>query len=82
LQTEEEEDPAKEAFNGTAFAQFVFGPSGRQTRAVLLSSADSKEPRQWPAIRGVDPVDQLKAPVGGIQANDARAKVIETNGQC
>jgi len=37
LQTEEEEDPAKEAFNGTAFAQFVFGPSGRQTRAVLLS---------------------------------------------
>jgi hypothetical protein len=37
LQPKEEENTAKEAFNGAAFAQFLFGPSGRQAGAVLLS---------------------------------------------
>jgi hypothetical protein len=32
----EEKDPAKEAFDATALAQFLFGPGGRQARAVLL----------------------------------------------
>ncbi len=38
----EEEDAAKEAFDCTAFAQFLLGPGGRQARAVLLSGAGSK----------------------------------------
>ena len=36
LQMEEEKDPTKEAFDTTALAQFLFGPGGRQARAVLL----------------------------------------------
>ena len=41
LQTKEEENAAKEAFNGAAFAQFFLGPRWRQARAVLLASAGS-----------------------------------------
>ncbi len=37
LQMEEKEDSTKEAFNGAAFAQFVFGPGGRQAPAILLA---------------------------------------------
>jgi hypothetical protein len=32
----EEEDAPKKAFDGTAFASFLFGPGGWQARAVLL----------------------------------------------
>ena len=32
----EEEDATKEAFDGAAFAQFLFGPGGRQTGAIFL----------------------------------------------
>jgi len=37
LQVKEEKYPAKEAFNATAFAQFLLGPRRRQTGTVLLS---------------------------------------------
>jgi hypothetical protein len=53
LQTKEEEEPAKEAFNGTAFAQFFFGPGWRQTRAVLLSLGIPGNHRNG-SQRGVD----------------------------
>ena len=75
----EEEDTAKEAFNRTAFAQFLFGPGGWQTGAVLLSLGIPRNDRHG-SQRGVDPVDELKAPIGGIQADDAWTKAIETDG--
>ena len=37
----EQKNGAKEAFNGTAFAQFLLGPSRRQAGAVLLASGVS-----------------------------------------
>ena len=37
LQVKEEKDTAKEAFDGTAFAQFLFGPGGRQAGAIFLA---------------------------------------------
>src|SRR5438874_2277492 len=80
LQMKEEEDTAKEAFNRTAFAQFLFGPGGWQTGAVLLSLGIPRNDRHG-SQRGVDPVDELKAPIGGIQADDAWTKAIETDGQ-
>ena len=46
LEVKEEENPAKEAFNATAFAQFLFGPGGRQTGAITLRVWDSKESRR------------------------------------
>src|SRR5437660_700232 len=76
----EEEDPAKEAFNGTAFAQFPFGPGGWQTGAILLSLGIPGNHRNG-SQRGVDPVDELKAPVAGIQADDAWANGVEAHGQ-
>ena len=36
LQVKEEKEAAKEAFDGTALAQFLFGPSGRQTGSIFL----------------------------------------------
>ena len=43
LQVKEEEDTAKEAFDGTALAEFLFDPGGRQAGAVLLPSVGSRE---------------------------------------
>ncbi len=80
LQAKEEEDPAKEAFNGTAFAQFLFGPRRRQTRTVFLSLGIPGNHRNG-SQSGMDPVDELKAPIARIQADDTRANAIETDGQ-
>ncbi len=76
----EEEDTSKEAFNGAAFAQFFFGPGWRQAGAVLLSlgiPGDDGDGMQG----GVDPVDELKAPIIGIQADDAWTNAIEADRQ-
>ena len=77
---EEEEDAAKKAFNGTAFAQFVFGPRWWQTRAVLLSLGIPGNHGNG-SQGGVDPMDELKTPIGGIQADDARTNTIEVDSQ-
>jgi len=42
---------------------------------------DSRAPQQWLAIRGVNPVDELQAPIGGIQADDAGTNRIEAHGE-
>src|SRR6266487_4892357 len=75
----EEEDPAKEAFDGTAFAQFLFGPGGRQTGAIFLSFGVPRDDG-YCAQKRMDPADEAQTPIGGIQADDARADVIETHG--
>ena len=72
----EQEDAAQKAFDRTALAQFVLGPGGRQAGAVLL-------PLGIPGNDGggmqgsVDPTDEAQAPIGGIQADEARADLIE-----
>jgi len=80
LQTKEEEDTAKEAFNGAAFAQFLFGPCGRQAKAVLLAlriPGDDGDGSQ----RAVNPVDELQTPIAGVQADETRADGVEADGQ-
>jgi hypothetical protein len=75
----EEKDPAKEAFDGTAFAQFLFGPSRRQAGAVLLSlrvPGNHSDGLQ----ASMDPGDESQTPRGGVQADDARADGRETHG--
>src|SRR6266702_979545 len=61
-----EEDAAKEAFDRTAFAEFLFGPSGRQARAVFLAlgvPGDDSDGMKG----GVDPSDEAQA--DGVEAN-------------
>jgi hypothetical protein len=60
-----EEDAAKEAFDGGAFAEFLFGPSGRQARAVLLSLGVPGNDGDGMKV-GMDPSDEAQAPIGGI----------------
>ncbi len=74
----EEEDAAKEAFDATTFAQFLFGPSGRQTGAILLPlgvPGDDGHSTQG----GMDPGDEAQPPIGSIQTDHARANLVETH---
>src|SRR6266567_3240868 len=67
-----EEDAAKEAFDRTAFAEFLFGPSGRQARAVFLAlgvPGDDSDGMKG----GVDPSDEAQAPIGGMRADGVEA---------
>lgn len=75
----EEEDTPKEAFDGGALAEFLFGPGRRQAGAVLLAlgiPGDDCDRMQG----GVDPSDETQAPIGSVQADDARADGIEAHG--
>ena len=71
-----EKDATKETFNGTAFAQFLFGPRRRQTGAVLLSLGVPGHDGDG-SQTGVNPMDQLKAPIAGIQADNTRMDLVE-----
>jgi len=72
----EQQDAAKEALDAAAFAQFLFRPSRREAGAVLLAFGVPRHDGHS-SERGVDPADEAQPPIGGIQANDARAKVVE-----
>jgi len=58
LQTKEEEDATKEAFDGTAFAQFLFGPNGRQAGAVLRTAPLRQLDRQAAQGKQMQGLDQ------------------------
>src|SRR5437763_6789408 len=73
-----EEDAAKEAFDGTAFAEFLFGPSGWQAEAVLLALGVPGNDRDG-MQGGMDPGDETQAPVRRVQADDARADGVEAH---
>jgi hypothetical protein len=60
-----QEDAAKEAFNGTAFAQFLLGPGGRQTAAVLLLFGIPGNDRDR-SQDGRNPSNEAQTPIGGI----------------
>ena len=71
-----EKEAAKEAFDRTALAQFLFGPGGRQARAVLLPLGIPRDDRDS-MQGGMDPGDEAQSPIGSIQADHARADLIE-----
>jgi len=76
----EEKNAAKAAFNGTAFAQFLSGPGRWEARSVLLSfripgnNGDS-------TLGGMDPVNELRAPIARIQADDAWMDGVEAHSE-
>ena len=75
----EQEDAAKEAFDGTALAEFFFGPGGWQARAVLLPLGIPGN--DGDRVQGdVNPGDESQAPIGGVQADDTRADGVEAHG--
>src|SRR5260370_7800694 len=76
LQAKEQKNATKKAFNGAAYSQFPFSPSGRQTGAVFLSFGiprDNHHRTQDP----VNPGDEMQAPIGSIQTDDARTNAIQ-----
>ena len=75
----EEEDPPKEAFDGGAFAQFLFGPGRRQAGAVLLALGIPGDDCNRMESH-VDPSNEAQAPISGVQAYDARTDGVEAHG--
>jgi hypothetical protein len=71
LQAKEEEHTTKEAFDGGTLAQFFGCPSGRQTGAILLILGVLGNHRNG-SQAGMDPVNELQAPIARLQPNDAR----------
>jgi len=53
LQTEEEEDPAKEARNAAALAQFIRGPGGREAGAVLGALGVRWARQRWRVVQWI-----------------------------
>ena len=78
LQVKKEEDAAKKAFDGAAFAEFFFGPGGRKTGAVFLSFGVPGNDGNRAQDR-MDPNDEAKTEVTGIQADDAGADLIQVH---
>ena len=76
---EEQKDAAKEAFDGTALAQFLFGPGRWQAGAVFLVLGVPGDDRDR-VQRGMDPGDETQVPIGGVQSDDAQADLIEAHG--
>ena len=81
LQMEEEKNAAKEAFDTTPFGQLLFGPGGWQTGAIFLAFGIPGD-HGYRAQGGMNPNDELQAPIGGIQTNKARADRIQMHGPC
>ena len=66
----EEKDPAKEAFDAPALAQFLFGPGGRQAGAVLLPlGCEGQGTRGCPFFPSGQPQAKAKA---GQERNQSR----------
>ena len=78
---EEEKNATKEPFDTTPFAQLLFGPCGRQTGAIFLAFGIPGD-HGYRAQGGMNPSDELQTPIGGIQANKARADRIQMHGPC
>ena len=74
----EQEDAAKKAFDRTALAKFLFRPGGRQAEAVLLPFGIPGNDGGG-VQGGVDPGDEPQSPIGGVQADNARANGIEAH---
>ncbi len=79
LQTEKEKDSSEKAFNGTALAEFFFGPGGRETGAVFLAFGIPGDHGDC-SYHAVNPGNQVQAPIGGIQTDHAGTDAIELNG--
>src|SRR2546423_1883172 len=76
-----EKNATEEAFDATSFAQFFSGPSRREAGAVLavlgIERHDGDSPKHC-----VNPGNEAQAPIGGVQADDARTDLIQTHGPC
>jgi hypothetical protein len=62
---EEEKHATKEALDATAFAQLLFGPSGRQTGTVFLAFGIPRDNRDG-TENPMNPGDETQTPLGGI----------------
>ncbi len=72
----EEKNAAKEAFDGTTLAQFLFGPGGRQAGALLLTLGIPRN-ASFGTKDGMNPGDEAQTPIGCIQAGDTRTNLVE-----
>jgi hypothetical protein len=65
LETKKEKNPSKEALDAAAFAQFVFGPGGRQAEAIFLASGIPRNNGHG-SQNAMNPGNEAQAPIGCI----------------
>jgi hypothetical protein len=75
---EQADDTAKEALNTGPFAQLLGGPGGRQARAISRSLGIPGDDGDRSKHR-VNPGDETRAPIAGIQADHAWAQPVEAH---
>ena len=80
LQAEEDQDAAEEALDAGPLAQLLGSPSRREAVPLLLALGIPRNDRSG-AQRGMDPGNQLEAPVGSVQPDDARTHREQADGQ-
>jgi hypothetical protein len=81
LEAKKEKNATKEAFNAATFAQFLFGPGGRQAGTVLLASGIPRNNGHG-SQNGMNPGNQTQAPISGIQADDTGMDLIKVYRPC
>jgi len=69
LETNEEKNPSKEAFNAAACARCFFGPGRRETGAILPTSGSPRNDGHG-SQNGRNPGNETHTPRGRIQTND------------
>jgi hypothetical protein len=72
LQVKKEEDAAKEALDGTALAEFFFGPGWWQAGAVLVAFGIPGDDRDSVEAR-MDPSNEAQAPIGVVRGFNGRS---------
>src|SRR5207302_534066 len=78
LEVKKEKNAAKEAFDGTALAEFFSGPCGRQAGAVFLVLRVPRHNSHSPKCL-MNPSNETQAPIGRVQTDNARTDVIQTH---
>jgi len=71
-----EKNPSKKAFNAASFAEFFFGPGGRQAGTVLLAFRIPRNDSDGTKY-AMNPGNEAQAPICSVQADDTGMDLVE-----
>jgi len=79
LQVKKEKNASKEALDATPLAKFFFRPGGWQARMAFLIFGIPRDDSNG-TKHAVNPGDEAQALIGGVQAKNTGADLVETHG--
>jgi hypothetical protein len=78
LEVKKEKHASKEALDATSFAQFFFGPGGRQAGTILLIFGIPRDNRNRSKY-GMNPGNEVQAPIRCVETDNTRMDLIQTH---